>query len=98
MSRGLLSAWSTTTTTTKTEDGGGGGGDGGGGDGGDGDGGGAVGGWVPGIPLGRMGNGDDMGGACVYLSSRAGSYITGTILPVDGGIVGTARISLSSNL
>ena len=85
MSRGL-SAWA-------TKDGlGGGGGD----EDGDGDGGGGLG-RVP-IPLGRMGNGDDMGGACVYLSSRAGSYITGTILQVDGGIVGTARISLSSNL
>lgn len=47
------------------------------------------------IPLGRMGNADDMGGACIYLSSRAGAYCTGTILTVDGGIIGAAKIQLS---
>jgi NAD(P)-dependent dehydrogenase (short-subunit alcohol dehydrogenase family) len=45
-----------------------------------------------------MGNGDDMGGACIYLSSKAGSYCTGTVLVVDGGIVGAAKIQLDSNL
>ena len=48
------------------------------------------------IPLSRMGNTDDMAGAAIYLSSKAGSWITGTILTVDGGIVGTMRIPLSS--
>ena len=28
------------------------------------------------IPLGRMGDEDDMGGACVYFSSRAGSWVS----------------------
>lgn len=37
-------------------------------------------------PLGRIGRAEDMAGAAVYLSSRAGSWVTGTILPVDGGI------------
>jgi NAD(P)-dependent dehydrogenase (short-subunit alcohol dehydrogenase family) len=37
-------------------------------------------------PLGRIGRPDDMAGIAVYLSSRAGSYVTGTVIPVDGGI------------
>jgi NAD(P)-dependent dehydrogenase (short-subunit alcohol dehydrogenase family) len=48
------------------------------------------------IPLGRMGNEDDMGGACIYLSSRAGAWCTGVILNVDGGTVGATQIPLSS--
>lgn len=48
------------------------------------------------IPLRRMGNDDDMGGAAVYLSSRAGSWITGHILTVDGGSVGCIQIPLSN--
>ena len=38
------------------------------------------------VPLGRIGRPDDMAGIAVFLSSRAGSYLTGTIIPVDGGI------------
>jgi NAD(P)-dependent dehydrogenase (short-subunit alcohol dehydrogenase family) len=40
-------------------------------------------------PLGRIGR-DDMAGIAVFLASRAGSYLTGTIIPVDGGIATTA--------
>lgn len=47
-------------------------------------------------PLGRMGNEDDMTGACIYFSSRAGSWCTGVILNVDGGAVGAMQIPLSS--
>ncbi|KAL7432306.1 hypothetical protein ACHAXH_005900 [Discostella pseudostelligera] len=48
------------------------------------------------IPLGRMGNEDDMGGACLYFASRAGAWCTGVILNVDGGTVGTMQIPLSN--
>ena len=41
-------------------------------------------------PLRRIGRGDDMAGIAVFLASRAGSYLTGAIIPVDGGIATTA--------
>jgi NAD(P)-dependent dehydrogenase (short-subunit alcohol dehydrogenase family) len=37
-------------------------------------------------PLGRIGRPEDMAGVAIYLSGRAGSYVTGAIIPVDGGI------------
>ncbi len=37
-------------------------------------------------PLRRIGRDDDMAGIAVFLASRASSYITGTIIPVDGGL------------
>ena len=40
-------------------------------------------------PLRRIGRPDDMAGAAVYLCSRAGSYVTGAVIPVDGGIATT---------
>ena len=38
------------------------------------------------IPLGRVGHPSDVAGAAIYLCSRAGAYVTGCILPLDGGI------------
>jgi NAD(P)-dependent dehydrogenase (short-subunit alcohol dehydrogenase family) len=40
-------------------------------------------------PLGRIGRPDDMAGVVVYLTSRAGSYVTGSVIAVDGGIATT---------
>jgi NAD(P)-dependent dehydrogenase (short-subunit alcohol dehydrogenase family) len=37
-------------------------------------------------PLKRIGEPPDMAGAAIYLASRAGAYVTGVIIPVDGGI------------
>jgi NAD(P)-dependent dehydrogenase (short-subunit alcohol dehydrogenase family) len=40
-------------------------------------------------PLGRVGEPEDMAGAAIYLASRAGAYVTGAVIPVDGGIATT---------
>lgn len=37
------------------------------------------------IPAGRWGSPDDLGGAAVFLASRASDYMHGAIIPVDGG-------------
>ena len=37
------------------------------------------------VPRGRIGIPEDMAGTSIFLSSRASSYITGSIIPVDGG-------------
>ena len=36
-------------------------------------------------PLGRIGRPDDLAGTAIYLASRAGAYLTGAVIPVDGG-------------
>lgn len=43
-----------------------------------------------GAPLRRIGRDDDMAGIAVFLASRAGSYVNGAVIPVDGGIATTA--------
>jgi NAD(P)-dependent dehydrogenase (short-subunit alcohol dehydrogenase family) len=42
------------------------------------------------VPLGRLGEPDDIAGACVFLCSRAGRYLTAADLIVDGGMAGCA--------
>jgi NAD(P)-dependent dehydrogenase (short-subunit alcohol dehydrogenase family) len=41
-----------------------------------------------GVPLARIGRPDDIAGLTLLLASRAGSYLTGTVIPLDGGITG----------
>jgi len=40
------------------------------------------------IPAGRWGVGADLGGATVFLASAASDYVSGIVLPVDGGWLG----------
>ena len=39
------------------------------------------------IPFPRTGTPEDMAGAAIFLASRAGDYVVGSALPVDGGVV-----------
>jgi NAD(P)-dependent dehydrogenase (short-subunit alcohol dehydrogenase family) len=39
------------------------------------------------VPAGRIGTAEDMAGAAIFLASRAGDYVVGTTLAVDGGVV-----------
>jgi NAD(P)-dependent dehydrogenase (short-subunit alcohol dehydrogenase family) len=42
--------------------------------------------WVERTAIKRMGSAEDIAQAAIFLSSDAGSYITGTILDCDGGM------------
>lgn len=37
------------------------------------------------IPMGRWGSGEDMKGTAIFLASKASDYLSGAIIPVDGG-------------
>lgn len=45
------------------------------------------------VPSGRIGEPEDMAGAAIYLASRAGDYVTGEILVVDGGVVNASVVT-----
>ncbi|MDD7911641.1 SDR family oxidoreductase [Pseudovibrio exalbescens] len=50
------------------------------------------------VPLGRIGRPEDVGGAALFLCSKAGSYVTGAVLPLCGGIhvaTGTSLFDMS---
>ena len=38
------------------------------------------------VPVGRIGHDDDMAGAAIFLALRAGDYVVGATLTVDGGV------------
>jgi NAD(P)-dependent dehydrogenase (short-subunit alcohol dehydrogenase family) len=42
---------------------------------------------VKGIPLSRLGEADDVAGACLFLASDLSSYITGAVIDVNGGML-----------
>ena len=39
------------------------------------------------VPLNRMGAQDDVAGIAIFLAARASAYITGAVIPVDGGLI-----------
>ncbi|KAF9369717.1 hypothetical protein CPB97_003353, partial [Podila verticillata] len=43
------------------------------------------------VPLGRIGQPEDIAATCIYLASRAGAYTTGAVIPVDGGTLVKAK-------
>jgi NAD(P)-dependent dehydrogenase (short-subunit alcohol dehydrogenase family) len=45
-------------------------------------------------PVGRIGQSQDMAGAALFLASPASSFVTGAVIPVDGGLSTTAGIRL----
>ncbi|KAJ5898898.1 hypothetical protein N7495_003642 [Penicillium taxi] len=45
-----------------------------------------------GIPLGRIGTPQDVAGTCLFLSSRAGAYVNGATITVDGGSAVAAKL------
>jgi NAD(P)-dependent dehydrogenase (short-subunit alcohol dehydrogenase family) len=38
------------------------------------------------VPRRRTGTPEDVAGAAIYLASRAGAYVTGSVIPVEGGL------------
>lgn len=47
---------------------------------------------VAGVPLHRIGSPEDVAGTCIFLSSRAGSYVNGATITLDGGSVVSAKL------
>ena len=45
--------------------------------------------WLGKVPLGRLGEPDDIADACLFLASPAARWITGQNLAVDGGVLAT---------
>ncbi len=49
------------------------------------------------VPLGRIGSAEDIAGATLYLCGRAGAYVSGAILPLDGGMSVQTPANLFAN-
>ena len=49
------------------------------------------------VPLGRIGRPDDIAGAILFLCGQGGSYVSGAILPLDGGMSAASGINLFAN-
>jgi 2-deoxy-D-gluconate 3-dehydrogenase len=48
------------------------------------------------IPAGRIGNDEDMAGIAIFLASRAGDYVVGNAIAIDGGVVyGSAGLEIA---
>ncbi|GAA5972835.1 hypothetical protein JCM11641_003963 [Rhodosporidiobolus odoratus] len=47
---------------------------------------------VASIPLGRIGEPDDVAGACIFLASKAGSYVNGATIALDGGTLVSGKL------
>jgi NAD(P)-dependent dehydrogenase (short-subunit alcohol dehydrogenase family) len=45
-----------------------------------------------GVPLGRIGSAEDVAGTCIWLSSRAGAWVNGATIALDGGSVVSSRL------
>lgn len=49
------------------------------------------------IPMRRIGTDEDLAGAAIFLASRAGDYVVGDTLTVDGGVVNASLAELANN-
>ncbi len=47
-----------------------------------------------GVPLERIGKPEDVAAACLWLSGRGGDWVTGAIVPVDGGALVATKAKL----
>ena len=47
--------------------------------------------WIKNYPIGRFGKPEDVAQACLFFASKESSFITGAVLPIDGGYTALAR-------
>ncbi len=50
------------------------------------------------VPLRRIGTAEDIAGTVLFLTSRGGSYVSGAILPLDGGMSVATPVTLFANV